>query len=283
MHRLPLLFTAAACCLLPLGCDLDKLTADTVMVGTLLTTPEVRISPAAFLNVDTGTPPQNGEGDLVLPAQTAAFVFIGTRDGEGGSPQGLSGATVTLRPQNGTGVELTPDGSGAYSRSVNGDDSLKYQSGANYQFIAERNGTRYEGRVENVPPQEKLSVLHPPEGVVRLNAGQSLTLERAAPASGQDRTIGFVTVVPLSQNGARGKPTYSNVPTEPLDFVELVAFPSDWKQARITLPPEAFPSPQQTYLVTFQSVRSGGAESDNLFLGSALLAGTADVGVIRTR
>jgi hypothetical protein len=283
MHRLLLLLTAAACCLLPLGCDLQKLTADTVMVGTLLTTPEVNISPAAFLGVDGGTPPDGGSGDLTLPAQTAAFVFIGTRDGEGGSPEGLSGATVTLQPQDGTPVTLTADGAGAYSRSVNGDDTLKYQSGSTYRFIAERGGTRYEGQVENVPPQEKLSVLHPPEGVVRLNAGQTLTLNRAAPASGQDRTIGFVTVVPLSQNGARGTPTYTNVPTAPLDLVQLVAFPADWKQASITLPAASFPSPQQTYLVTFQSVRSGGPESDNLFLGSALLAGTADVGVVRTR
>jgi hypothetical protein len=284
MHRLLLLSAAVAvCCLLPLGCDLQKLTADTVMVGTLLTTPEVSISPAAFLNADGGTPPDGGTSDLKLPAQTAAFVFLASRDESGGAPQGLSGATVTLKPRNGTAVTLTPDGSGAYSRSVDGDDSLKYQSGATYQFIANRDGERFEGQVENVPAQEKLSVLHPPEGVVRLNAGQTLTLDRAAPPSGQERTIGFVTVVPLSQNGARGKPTYSNVPTEPLDFVELVAYPAQWKQERITLPPEAFPSAQQTYLVTFQAVRSGGPESDNLFLGSALLAGTADVGVIRTR
>ncbi|MDC0715160.1 hypothetical protein POL68_42320 [Stigmatella sp. ncwal1] len=281
MHRLLLLFSAAACCLLPLACDLQQLTADTVMVGTLLSTPEVSISPTAFLGLDGGAPPDGG--DLTIPAQTAAFAFIGTREGEDSKPQGLTGATVTLAPTTGEPVTLTPDGSGAYSRSGNGDNSLKYQSGATYRFIAERNGTRYEGQVENAPPQEKLTALHPPEGVVRLSAGQTLTLDRSALSSGQDRTIGFVTVVPLSQNGDRGKPTYTNVPTAPLDLVELVAFPSDWKQARITLPAEAFPAPQQTYLVTFQSVRSGGPESSNLFLGSALLAGTADVGVVRTR
>ncbi|WP_050792004.1 hypothetical protein, partial [Stigmatella aurantiaca] len=262
MHRLLLLSSAAACCLLPLACDLQKLTADTVMVGTLLSTPEVSISPAAFLGVDGGAPPDGGTGgDLTIPAQTAAFAFIGTREGEDAKPQGLTGATVTLAPTNGETVTLTPDGAGAYSRSGNGDDGLKYQSGATYRFIAERNGTRYEGQVENAPPQEKLTALHPPEGVVRLSAGQPLTLDRAALSSGQERTIGLVTVVPLSQNGDRGKPTYTNVPTSPLDFVEIVAFPADWKQARITLPAEAFPMPQQTYLVTFQSVRSGGPES----------------------
>ena len=81
----------------------------------------------------------------------------------------------------------------------------------------------------------------------------------------------------------RGQPTYSNVPTSPLAFLSLVASPASFRTEQVTVPGTAFPAAASTYLVTFQAVRMGGAQSDNLFVGSALLAGTADVGVVRTQ
>jgi hypothetical protein len=285
--RLLLLSALAACFLTPLACDLgktvDQIGAETVMVGTLLSTPDVAISPEAVAGLDGGFQSDGGQSSFTIPGQTVAFVFLGTREGENSNPQGLTGATVTVQPQGGQAVTLTSDGSGAYSRSSTSDEKLTYKSGATYDFIAVRNGTRFEGNVENSPAQEKIDALHPPSGVVRISANTPLTFERGEPPSGQDRTIGFVTVVPISEGGDQGTPTYSNVPTGPLEFLSLVAFPADYKQKTVNIPATAFPMPQQTYLVTFQAVRAGGPESSNLFLGSALLAGTADIGVVRTQ
>jgi hypothetical protein len=114
-------------------------------------------------------------------------------------------------------------------------------------------------------------------------ANTELAFDRADPPSGQERTLGFVTVVPVSDSGQQGEPTYTNAPKTPLEFLKLVALPVDWKVKRVVIPGSAFPMSKQTYLVIFQSVRTGGPETENLFLGSALLAGTADIGVVRTQ
>lgn len=285
--RLLLLSALAACFLLPLACDLgktvDQIGADTVMVGTLLSTPDVDFSPEAVVGLDGGFQADGGQSNITIPGQTVAFMFLGTRDGENSAPEGLTGATVTLQPQGGDAVTLTSDGAGAYSRSSNSEAKLTYKSGTNYNFVAVRNGERFEGSVENSPAQERIAALHPPAGVVRISANTPLSFERAEPPSGQDRTVGFITVVPISDSGQQGQPTYTNVPTGPLEFLSLVAFPTEYKQKTVNIPATAFPMPRQTYLVTFQAVRTGGPDSSNLFLGSALLAGTADIGVVRTQ
>jgi hypothetical protein len=285
--RLLLLSALAACFLTPLACDLgktvDQISAETVMVGTLLSTPDVNFSPEAVAGLDGGFRADGGQSNITIPGQTVAFMFLGTRDGENAAPQGLTGATVTLQPQGGQAVTLTSDGAGAYSRSSNSDPKLTYKSGTNYTFTATRNGERFEGLVENSPAQERIEKLHPATLSVPHTANTAFSFDRAEPPSGQDRTIGFITVVPISDNGDQGAPTYSNVPTDPLAFLSLVAFPADYKQKTVTIPATAFPMARQTYLVTFQAVRSGGPESSNLFLGSALLVGTADIGVVRTQ
>jgi hypothetical protein len=285
--RLLLLSALAACFLTPLACDLgktvDQISADTVMVGTLLSTPDVDFSPEAAAGLDGGFAADGGQSRFTIPGQTAAFMFLGTRKGENAAPQGLTGATVTVQPQGGDAVTLTSDGAGAYSRSSNGDAKLIYKSGTNYNFTAVLNGERFEGSVENSPAQEKIAALHPLGGVVRISANTPLSFERAEPPSGQDRTVGFITVVPISDNGQQGQPTYTNVPTGPLEFLSLVAFPADYKQKAVNIPGTAFPMSKQTYLVTFQAVRTGGPDSSNLFLGSALLTGTADIGFVRTQ
>ncbi|MDY7225136.1 hypothetical protein [Hyalangium rubrum] len=287
MKRLLLLSALATCFLVPLACDLgktvDQISAETVMVGTLLSTPDVPLSPEAAAGLDGGFQLDGGQSTVTIPGQTVAFLFLGTREDENSTPSGLTGATVSVQPKNGQAVSLSSDGAGAYSRSSNTDEKLTYQSGATYTFTAERSGERYVGVVENSPAQERIAALHPASGVVRISANTPLSFDRADPPSNQDRTIGFVTVVPVSASGQQGQPTYSNVPTAPLDFIKLVAFPAEWKEKTVSIPGTAFPDPQQTYLVTFQAVRTGGPESSNLFLGSAILTGTADVGVVRTQ
>ncbi|MCK8496478.1 hypothetical protein [Myxococcus fulvus] len=288
MKRILVSAAVTALFLAPLACDLEKtgaqLTAEHVMVGTLLATPEVEVSALALAGVDGGVFVPDGGDNLVIPAQTAALVFFGTRSGENSQPSGVTGATATLQPQGGQATVLNEDGSGSYSRTnVGGSDSgLTYASGATYQFIAARNGTRYVGQVDDAPVQEAITRFHPPEGFVRHTSGTALSFERAAVSGGKERTLGFVTVVPLGSDGSKGEPTYSNVPTTPVEFLQLVAVPGSYREAQVTIPGSAFPQSNKTYLVIFQAVRLGGAESDNLFIGSALLAGTADVGVIRT-
>ncbi|MCP3141120.1 hypothetical protein [Pyxidicoccus xibeiensis] len=287
MKRLLLSAALAASSLAPLACDLEKtgnqLAADHVMVGTLLATPQVDVSASAMAGYDAGTFGPDGGDVLSLPAQTGAVVFFGTRNGENSQPSGVGGAEVTLQPVSGQATSLSEDGSGSYSRTSVGEAELKYQSGATYQFIASRGGTRYVGQVDNAPVQEKITAFHPPEGFLTVDARTALAFDRVAVPDNQDRTLGFVTVVPLSASGAQGEPTYTNMPQTPLQFLQLVGLPGPYREARVTVPGTAFPQGNQTYLVIFQAVRMGGAESDNLFLGSALLAGTADVGVVRTR
>jgi hypothetical protein len=286
MKRLLLIPAIAVCLVAPMACDLEKtanqISAQTVMVGTFLSTPDVPISPEAVAGFDGGVAPDGGQTSITIPGQTIAVLFLGTREGENSVPSGLTGATVRVVPQGGQPVSLTADGAGSYSRSSNSDDSVKYQDGATYQFVAERSGERFVGQVENAPTKEFISALHPAGGVVRLSANTGFTFERVDPPAGQERTLGFVTVVPVSDSGQQGQPTYTNVPKAPLEFLQLVAFPLDWKGKQVTIPGSAFPDSKKTYMVIFQSVRTGGPESDNLFLGSALLAGTADVGIVRT-
>ncbi len=121
------------------------------MVGTLLSTPDVDFSPEAVVGLDGGFQADGGQSNITIPGQTVAFMFLGTRDGENSAPEGLTGATVTLQPQGGDAVTLTSDGAGAYSRSSNSEAKLTYQSGTNYNFVAVRNGERFEGSVENSP------------------------------------------------------------------------------------------------------------------------------------
>lgn len=287
MKRLLLSAVLAASSLAPLACDLEKtgnqIAADHVMVGTLLSTPQVDVSASALAGYDAGTFGADGGDVISLPAQTAAAVFFGTRNGENSQPSGVGGASVTLQPEGGQATTLTEDGAGSYSRTSVGDEGLQYQSGATYQFIAAQGSTRYVGQVDNAPPKETVAAFHPPENFLRIDANTSLGFDRAAVPEGQDRTLGFVTVVPLSADGSQGDPTYTNVPKTPVQFLQLVGLPGPYREARVTIPGTAFPQANKTYLVIFQAVRLGGAESDNLFLGSALLAGTAEVGVVRTR
>ncbi len=292
MKRLLLSAAISSLLLSPLACDFEKtgnqLLAEKMMVGTLLSTPDVNVSKSAMYGGDAGTLPDGGipENDrLTLPGQTAAFVFFGTRGGEQGSPEPLSDANVRLEVQNGNTLNLDNKGAGTYGTTSNsGEDAgVKYQTGANYRFVASHGGNSHVGVVEGAPAQERIDALHPTGGYIRHTASQGLTLRRPSVGGNKERTLGFVAVVPLGMNGVQGDPTYTNMPTKPLDIIQLVAMPSDWQQETLSIPGSAFPKPDSNYLVIFQSAKMGGPESNNLFIGSALLVGTADVGVVHTQ
>ena len=294
MNRFLFSTATAALLLSPLACDFDKtgnqLLAEKVMVGTLLATPDVNVSAVTLAGGDAGTLPDGGYGgpSLTIPGQTAAFVFFATRDGEQGSPEPVADATARIEFQNGDTLHLENQGLGTYSYTsdFSDDAGVRYQSGATYRFVAAHGGSAHVGAVEDAPGLERIDALHPAGGYVQHTANQGLTLQRPAVPAGKERTLGFVTVYPLSQNGSKGQPTYTNVPKEPLEFLELVALPTEsntWKKSSVAIPGSAFPQTKSNYLVVFQTAKTGGAESNNLFIGSALLVGTADVGMVRTQ
>lgn len=276
---------ASAALLAPLACDLQQISADKLMVGTLLSTPEVKVSPGAAAGLDGGFPSADGgEATVTIPAQTAALVFFGTRSGDNSTPEPISGATVNLQPSGGQAVTLSGGSGGVYTREGSGNDStLTYQPGATYDFVVNSGGEKFVGRVENAPAKEEIKELHPLNGYVSLAANSPFSFNRKTLGPGEERTVGFTTVVPVSSSGQKGDPTYSDMPTTPLEFLQLIAIPAQWKKDAVTVPATAFPDRDQTYLIVFQTVRTGGAESSNLWFGSALLAGTADVGVVHTQ
>jgi hypothetical protein len=294
MNRLLLSTATTALLLSPLACDFEKtgsqLLAEKVMVGTLLSTPDVDVSLAAMAGMDAGTLPDGGfSGErITVPGQTTALVFFATRDGESGQPEPVTDATARIEFQNGSVLNLENKGLGTYgyTSDFNGDGGVKYQPGSTYRFVAAHGGSSHVGVVEEAPGLEQIVTLHPPEGYVRHTANQGLTLQRPAVPAGKERTLGFVTVFPLGKDGQKGQPTYTNIPKEPLEFLELVALPNEsnsWKKSTIALPGSAFPQPDSNYLVVFQTAKNGGAESHNLFIGSTMIVGTADVGMVHTQ
>lgn len=286
MRRLLLCAAIATTILSPLACNLaDQLSAEKVMLGTLLSTPEVTISPAAFLGADGGV--ADSGTTFTLPQQTAALAFFGTREDEGGLPAPIANATLRVEAGNAaSAVALESQALGTYGLTSSGDDGrLRYQSGADYRFTATVSGERFTSSVSEAPPVERIEALHPASGYVQHPTGQALRLQRPAVSPGRERALGFVTVVPLSSNGQQGQPTYSTVPSpaDPLAFLQLLLDTSEQRAATIEIPASAFPQREATYLVIFQSASLGGPETNNLFIGSALLVGAADIGVVRTR
>ncbi|HYO72531.1 MAG TPA: hypothetical protein VEU33_41310 [Archangium sp.] len=288
MKRILLSAAVTALLLAPLACNFDQLLAEKVMVGTLLSTPDVDVSLVAMAGGDAGTLPDGGippgEERITIPGQTAAFVFLATRDGDQGQPEPISDATVRIEIQNGSTIALESSGVGSYSQtSAFGDETgVKYQNGATYNFVAVHGGNSHVGQVKDAPALERIEALHPAGGYIRHVSNQGLTLKRPPVTGGNPRTLGFVTVFPLGTDGQKGQPTYTNLPKEPLDFLQLVTATGEWQRESLAIPGSAFPQKDSNYLVVFQTAQLGGPQSDNLFTGSTLLVGTADLGLVHT-
>ena len=280
---------------LSLACDLGKTTSQAtarhVMVATLIETPVFELKPEAIAGLDASVPmlPDGGtislDGGLLVPRQTAAAVFFGQRVGDDltQAPTGVANATVTVMPAGGAALTLKDQGQGAHGLTSQDDATLQYQQGATYTFSATAEGLTYVADVENSPPVERITQFHPAVGYIDLAAGAAFTFVRPDPAAGAERNLGFVNVFPISRDGSKGEVTYSNIPQTPLEFLKLVAAPGDWKKTTIVVPGSAFPNADANYVISLQSAKLGGAKSDNLFIGSAVISGTADVGVVKTR
>ncbi|MDQ3264654.1 MAG: DUF4249 domain-containing protein [Myxococcota bacterium] len=258
-----------------------QLLAEQLMVATLLATPEVFISASAAAP-DAGLPADAG---YTVPAQTLAFVYFGVRDADAldQPPTAISDATITVRRDGAPELTLENQTQGRYGLTSAAQPELTYVSGATYEFRATADGEVYTAEVVEVPLQESIAAFHPAKGYVDHPAGSEFGFDRPEPPAQVARPLGFVTVLPLGASGETGQPTYTNIPDQPLEFLQLVARPANWKQTRVVVPGSAFPAADTDYLVVFQSAKLGGAKSDNLFLGSAIVAGTADVAVVHTR
>ncbi len=280
------------------ACDLEKtgnqLQADKVMVATILSTPPIELSALGLAGLDAGMlDPGLDAGVLIdgdagvvtVPPQTAAFVFFGEREVRSldTEPKPVAGATVSIRAEAAQPVMLEEGEAGTYAISSAENEKLEYASGANYLFEVKHGGQTYVGRVDQVPQLEQIAAFHPDKGYVEHPASTAFTFTRPPAPANQERNLAFISVVPVGDDGERGQPTWTNIPKKPLEFLKLVAVPSKWKESSVTIPGSAFPQKDQTYLVTLQAVKLGGPDSDNLFTGSALLAGTAEIGIFRTK
>lgn len=298
---------------LAVACDLGKtanqITARSVVVATVLTTPPITIKPeaiagldASFLQLDAGFLADSGitfdagvlpinlnDAGLPIPPQNLVVVFFGQRQGDGltAPPAGVAGATVTLQQAGGGSFQLADQGGGNYLLA--GDDAgFKYTSNATYQFNIVSAGEAYVAEVTQVPPEERILAFESSRGFIDQPSGQPLTFVRPEPAPGQRLNLGFVNVFPIDPNGKQAPtPTYTNVPKTPLDFLKLVGdavgAQTEYRAQSVTIPGTAFPERDKNYLIIFQSAKTGGPKSDNLFTGSAIIAGTAAVGIVKTR
>jgi hypothetical protein len=294
------------------GCDLSKqVTAKTVAVSTVLVTPAVTINAEAIAGgslpgFDGGLPFDAGSFDgsfpfdaggfdagalfgdgglsLTLPSQTVVYVFFGQRQGDSldVAPVGTAGVNVTLSQVGGGSWKLADQGGGNYA--LLGDDAgFVYKDNATYDFTMELSGTTYVAEVTRVPAQERIAKFHEGPGYLLVDAGADLTFTRVEPSPQDELPLGFVNVFPVGAQGSQGQPTYTNVPKTPLEFLKLVVVPNDWKKLSVTIPGSAFPEKDHNYIIVLQSAKLGGPKSDNLFTGSAILAGTADLAIVKTR
>jgi hypothetical protein len=271
---LPLAALAAS-----LACNLRQVTADQAMAATLLNVPSRAVDPFALGAPDAGAGVD--AGTITLPGQTAALVFLGELRGGvlDADPAPIDGAEVQVGPEGGGRAALARTAPGTYTTTSLQTPGLTYQSGATYDFAARADGEDYLGKVPEVPAEERIAELR--EMPKRLSPGQPLTLTRPAPPAGKERPLGFVTVTRLGPQGQPEGPTYTSLPTTPIDVLRLGLDPEGFRAASVEVPASAFPEARKSYLVVFHSATLGRPESDNLSVLSVLLAGTADVGVVR--
>lgn len=316
-----LLFTVSLVAIAISACDLLNRTsaqvqAKKVIVGTLLHTPPIEVRPEAIAGFDAsffqgfdaggfdaggfvfdggfpfdagGLINLDGGFSIILPEQTAVFAFFGTRNGEGLSqtaPTAIPGATLSLTQKGGPELMLkaVAGSDGTFQLSSTDEKGLTYVAKASYLFTARADGQTYVGIIEEVPEEEHI-VAFRPDGKSHIDqeAGKDFTFARPDPPNGKERNLAFVVVVPIDREGKQGEPTYTNVPQTVLGLLKLAVAPSEWKTTTVKIPGTAFPEKDKNYLILLQSAKLGRPDSDNLFLGSAMIAGTADIGIVKTR
>ncbi|HCF56695.1 MAG TPA: hypothetical protein DFS52_01695 [Myxococcales bacterium] len=264
------------------GCELfESIQAEKVLAATVLSSPEYDFNQTLF--PDGGQPfePDGGlpaDGGLIptLGPQMAAEIFFGERNSDPtAAPKGIAGAEAVLTI-GGRSFRLADKGSGNYALNSQDDPDFKYESDAEVKLTIEKDGESFTATV-TAPKEERIEQFHATPGKpLELAKGENLQLTRAA-----IENVAFTTVMPMSA-GAQEGPTYTDMPTEPLDLLDLVAGPDKWKTKVITVPGTAFPEADTHYVVNVSAVAKG-ETSTNLFTTSAFLVGTADLGLVKTK
>ncbi len=192
---------------------------------------------------------------------------------------------MTVKLKGGTELPLKDLGEGSFQLTQQDDPRLDYQSGGDYLFTAKADMQTFVAVAEKVPAQERIPQFHPiTHSYIDLeaNSDAGFSFRRPDAPSGQERDLGFILVFPIDREGKQGTQTYTNVPQTPLAFLKLVVAPSDWKKTTVTIPGSAFPQANKNYVILLQSAKLGHGDTENLFAGSAIIGGSADVAIVKT-
>lgn len=328
------LLTAVVLFACDVGRPFSQATSRNFLVATLLSTPEIKISPQAIvlpdfiadsgwlgflqdagISWDGGIPQLPGwdgaipfdaggllDGGLAgipgalgfdaggitlsldgitIPPQTVGLAVFGTLNGT--TPEPANDALIRLRSgYSGEALELRNDGSGAYTVDTMSAPQFVYAPGDTLSVEVTDKGQQFLAKITEVPGQERISRLRPTTGYLDLPANTDYRFIRPDPADHEDRNLGFVSVVPISFDGTQGEPTFTTIPTKPLEMVRLVLTPSEWKKSEVLIPGSAFPEKNKNYIIIYFSAKFGGPESSNLFIASSVIAGRAELGIVRT-
>lgn len=249
---LPLLASCALC---------EQLTADRVVVGTVLKLPEL-VDP-------TKIPP------VTLPARVEAVVMFGKVVDDHSDFDPVSGAELRLfHPLAPEGLELRedPEDPGTYRLSSVDEPRLVYLPEEEYRVEAHEGGDRYVMRV-TLPPDAEGPV--PPGGKVTAH-GRNEPLELEHPDPSQ---LAFVHVArgPDLSSGCSSpvkKKAFTTLPKKASQVLDFVDDDSAWHRDPQVVPGDTFDT-CGFYAVTLSVVSRGYPDTTNLFLGSQLFGGWA--------
>jgi hypothetical protein len=268
------------------GCDTVKQAQSTqIMIAEVLASPDESVAGHA------------------IKGKVLASAFLGTRDRTNlqAAPTPTTGAKIHLEA-NGTSIDLAEKGGGVYEVSSIDQSTLTYVAGGTYRFVATLGGDTFAESVI-APERESIAEFHQgglapdaggpqfyPDGgagfgdgglgFVMVQAGQNLTLTRP-PADGE-RNIALTIVAPITDQGPQ-KPTFTDPPLDPQGLITILLDPSKYKQNTVTIDgSKAWATcPPSDYLLTVTAMKKGSSEGTNLFLGSTVLAGSADAAPAR--
>lgn len=269
-----------------LGCDfIQSAQAKRVLAASILATPDydftqaVLSADAGFTIPDGGLPSGDG-GLLKVSGQTVVQAFFGDAPTSSTSqPKGIAGANVSLE-YSGKKIALPDTGGGNYLVTSLQEKGLTYASGADYKLTVASGGETYTATVKAPTSDdstiEEFHVI--PGRPIEIDPGRDLQLTRRA----TDR-IALTTVFAIDLAGGGATKTYWDMPEKAVDLLDLILNDAKWRQKVITIPGKtAFPTANTYYLVTVTAVDRG-STSTNLFTTSVFLAGTPDVGLVKTK
>jgi hypothetical protein len=225
---------------------------------------------------------------VTVSGVTTAQVFFGDRQDltSGQAPVGIAGATVTVSWTGGTAPVTLPaaPASGWYQLTP---APIPYTVGATYTFTVTSGGQAYTGAARAPSPaaiQELVGAqvpkVFPPQAAATFDH-QTIT------RLGTD--VAFYAVNPVGGSSGLGATACTNAPfTDPGALVQLLLDDAAWRVPAFELfrsdraPTTAqacFAPGTGTHLLSLTTVTRG-TTSSNLFLGSGVLVGSTDAGVL---